>query len=165
VSSGSDGFGVTGSGAYSASLASSASGTTGFPGAPLNVLTRNIGDGSLEITWDDPASGQWSHFDIYLCETPNGAYQKVNRSNVTGNRYVAKNLPYGHTIYCRMRAVNGDMTSDWSNRGRDATCGVGRGRVLFTGQVGDQIPINTVFTARVGDQLVGLKTVQGGTLA
>jgi hypothetical protein len=119
----------------------------------------------MEIVWTDPASGMWDYVDVYLSTTANGTYRKINCSGVTGNHYVIKNLVFGQRIYCMLKAVLGDVESDWSLRARDATCSAGRGRVLFTGQVGDTIPLNAVFAATVGEQLVGLKVVQAGTLA
>lgn len=132
--------------------------------APINVLCRNVGDGSLEIAWvaaGDPVD----HYDIYMSTELAGTYTKSNRAAITVTKCRIPNIPFNTTIYIRVRGVTVSGTeSPMSDIGRDAFAVKATTRLLFTGLTGDVIPVSAVFAATVGDRLIAVTTTTGGTI-
>lgn len=128
---------------------------------PTNVMTRNAGNGNMEVRWD-AASGSPAYYDVYISNAEDGVYKKANKKQVTGTFCKIHNLPFGSTVYTKVRAVFADGTEgDLSDVAVDAEAPSAVIAVLrATGNVGDQIPAGTVFCAHVNDEVVGFKTLQ-----
>ena len=132
------------------------------PAAPQNVLARNVGNGSVEIQWDQ-AAGAVS-YNIYLSATSSsGPFYKANWAPIIGAVTRLPNLRFGLRVYCRVTAINAaGEESVQSATALDAVCGPGVVTLTFEGLVGDKIPAGAIFTAKVGAALVSFVTTTSG---
>lgn len=133
--------------------------------APANVMTRNAGNGTIEVRWDASA-GPVDHYDVYICSTPSGIFTKANLRPILIRFAKIPNIPFGTTVYTKVRAVDiNDNEGPLSALAVDAIVARATTRLRFTGLVGDQVNTGTVFAAIVNDELIAVRTLAGGVLA
>jgi hypothetical protein len=135
---------------------------------PLNVLTRNCGNGSLEVQWDAPLTGTVDEYEIYISTSLGGTYTKAHHETIDSAKtwWRLRNIPFGLTIYTKVRGVEADGTAgDWSDVGLDAECSKAIGIVRFSGPVGDRIPAGAEFVSTADTELIGLKTLEAKDVA
>ena len=134
-----------------------------IPAAPLNPLSRNVGNGAVELAWD--ASAGALSYNVYISTASGGPFVRANRATISDTKVRLPNLRFGITAYFKVTAVNADGESAQSSLAEDATCAQGVTTLQFDGLVGDQIPAGAVFAAMVGTKLVAFRTTTGGTCA
>lgn len=135
-------------------------------GPPLNPLSRNVGNGVLEVQWDAPAVGTPDTYEVWIATALAGPYVKANTEEVSATWYRVRNLPFGNTIYTKVRALDSaGVAGDWSAVAQDATCSKAVTILRFTGPLGDVIPKGAMFAALVGGTLVAVKTLDGRTVS
>ena len=133
--------------------------------APTTVLSRNVGNGSLEVTWV-AATGPVDHYDLYVAEDPADTFVKANLEDIEGTRFVVPNLPFGTTVYVKVKAVDTNGTeSAFSDLARDAYAVKSRALLRFSGPVGAEITDAAIFTCPVDGELLGLRLAYGGAIA
>lgn len=131
-----------------------------IPASPTGVLCRNVGNGSLEVSWS--ASAGATSYNVYLSTSLAGTYNKANIGTITETKTRLPNIKFGLTVYIKVTAVNADGESALSAAAEDALCSPGVTTLQFTGNVGDQIPAGAMFTAKVGAALVSFITLSSG---
>lgn len=133
--------------------------------APLNVLARNYGDGCLEVQWDAPVAGVVRCYEVWIATSPTGTWCKANTSRVTRTWYRIRNLPFGATVYVKVRAMDvAEVAGPFSDIGMDADATYAVSMLRFTGPAGDRIPAGAVFVAVIDRELVGVETLDGRDL-
>jgi hypothetical protein len=131
------------------------------PNAPANLLSRNVGNGSLELQWD--ASIGAVSYNVYLSIAADGTFNKANLAPITDTKTVLRNIRFGLTVYIKVTAVNAaDEESVQSDMAEDAVCSPGVVTLQFEGVTGDQIPAGAVFAAKVNEKLVAFITTTAG---
>ena len=130
------------------------------PAAPQNLLSRNVGNGSVELSWT--ASGGAVSYNIYLAIALAGTYTKINNAPILATTVRLPNFKFGITVYLKVTAVNADGESAQSAVSQDATCSQGIVTLQFEGLLGDMIPAGAMFTAKVGSRLVSFVTTTAG---
>lgn len=134
-----------------------------IPSAPLNLLSRNVGNEAIELSWD--ASVGAVSYNIYICTTSGGTFNKANLTAITDTKTSLPNIKFGTRVYFKVTAVNGDGESSLSDLANDATCSIGTVTLLFQGLVGDKIPVGAMFTSRVNNRLVSFVITTEGLCA
>lgn len=133
--------------------------------APLNAMTRNAGDGSMDVAWQAPASGQADHYDVYIAPASGGDFVPGNWGAVRGTKCKIVNLPFGATIYAKVRAVDADdNVGPWSELARDAAASKATVQLRFDGLIGDQVPSGAMFAALVNGYLVAVQVTASGEI-
>lgn len=133
--------------------------------APTTVLSRNVGNGSLEVTWV-AATGPVDHYDLYVAEDPADTFVQANLEDIEGTRFVVPNLPLGTTVYVKVKAVDANGTeSAFSALARDAYAVKARALLRFSGPVGEEITDGALFTCPIDGELLGLRLASGGTIS
>lgn len=134
--------------------------------APRNVKCSNVGDGSVELAWQAPASGVVDHYDILMSTASGGTFVKVNVQPIVRLLGRVYNIPFGYTVYSKVRAV--DVTGEegpLSELADDAAVSKAAIQMMFVGPVGDYIPKGSIFSAIVNGSIVALKTEASGFLS
>ena len=133
--------------------------------APQNVLTRNVGNGSMDVQWDAPATGVPGWYEVWISTSADGTYVRaVSKCRLKWARVPA--LKFGSTVYTKVRAVDkAGVAGAWSAVARDASCVAAVMDLVCAGLVGDVVPDNAVFAALQNGALVAFKVPTGGTLA
>ena len=131
-----------------------------IPAAPTNLLSRNVGNGSVELEWS--ASVGAISYNLYLSTSQGGSFIKANLFPITDTKAILFNFVFGTKVYFKATAVNAVGESAQSALARDAKCGNGTTTLLFKSLVGDQILAGAVFTAQVGARLVAFQTLAAG---
>jgi len=135
------------------------------PGAPLNVLTRNVGDGSMDVQWDEPLSGVVNHYDVLVGTASVGPFVKHNRFPITEKNYSARNIPFGYTVYTKVRAVDREGNEGpLSNLADDAQATTPTMQMQFVAPIDDVFIRDSVFTALLNGTLVGVQLDTGVTV-
>ena len=133
-------------------------------GAPSNVLTRNAGNGTLEVAWS-AASGLVDYYDIYISTASGGEFVKANEDPISGTIGAVFDIPFDETIFTKVRAIGADGSEGpFSSLGRDAITGRAICKLRFTGPKGDRIADASMFAALVGNELVAVECLEGGTI-
>ena len=133
--------------------------------APRNVLARNCGDGCLEVQWDAPLAGSVQGYEVWIAASATGTWCKAVPSYVTRTWYRVRNLPFGATVYVKVRAMDmNDGAGPFSDVGLDADATYAVSMLRFTGPAGDRIPAGAVFVAVIERELVGVETLDGRDL-
>ena len=133
--------------------------------APTSVLSRNVGNGSLEVTWV-AAAGPVDHYDLYVAEDPDDTFVQANLEDIDGTRFVVPNLPFGTTVYVKVKAVDENGTeSAFSALAQDAYAVKSRALLRFSGPVGAEITNGALFTCPIDGELLGLRLASGGTIS
>ena len=78
--------------------------------APVNGF-NNAGT-ALELQWNTSPRGELYH--LQLSDTPDFSSFVVNDDKINGNLYVLSELPIGEKHYWRVRALNLEGASEWS---------------------------------------------------
>lgn len=139
--------------------------TSAVPSAPTNVLSRNIGDGSMELSWDAPASGVVDHYDVLISSASGGDFIKANSFPVTHRTHIVKNLPFGYTVYAKVRGVdNGGNEGPLSALARDATASKATSKLKFIAPIGDVIAEGAMFSCLLNNSIVAVTVTTGGTV-
>ena len=133
------------------------------PSSPANLLSRNMGDGSVELSWDAVVGA--TSYSIYMSTTVGGTFNQVNLVAVTDTKIRVPNITFGATVYFKVTAVNGDGESVKSSLAEDAVCSPGVCTLQFTGMVRDTIPVGAMFTAPVNGRLVSFIVTTEGICA
>ena len=133
------------------------------PSAPSGVLARNVGNGSVELSFNSSVGAL--SYNIYLATSLAGTYTKINNAPITTTTVRLPNFKFGVTVFFKVSAVNTDGESAQSDAAQDAVCSPGVVTLQFTGLVGDIIPAGAVFTAMVGTKLVSFVTTTEGQCA
>jgi hypothetical protein len=131
------------------------------PAAPTNLLSRNVGNGSVELQWT-PVAGAVS-YNIYISNSAAGPFTKANIAPVVNSAARLPNLVFRTTVYFKVTAVNASGESIQSALAQDATASVATTVLCFKGLKGDQIAAGAIFAAVVGTQLISVQTLAGGT--
>jgi len=133
-------------------------------GAPQNVLTRNAGNGVLEVAWQE-AAGTVDYYDIYVSSATGGPFVKGNEAPVSGLIGRVFDLPFDEKIYTKVRAIGVDgEEGPYSDLGLDAVAGRAVCSLRFSGPIGDQIPVGSMFAAILGDELIAVEALESGTI-
>ena len=134
-------------------------------GPPLNVYSRNVGNGSMEVRWAAPASGTPDYYDVYAGLVSGGSFEQVNDAPVEDTMFRVVNLPEGERVYSKVVAVDEDGDEGaFSALALDATVGRAGGQLLFQGPIGDEIVEGAIFAAVVHNELIALRVLSGGTI-
>lgn len=81
---------------------------------PVNPLGAHVGGGSVLIHCEEPVVGIADQYEIQVGETLAGNYFTYNRSKFYHNIALLKNLPYGNSLYFRIRAITVNQEiSNW----------------------------------------------------
>lgn len=133
--------------------------------APLNVLTRNCGNGSMDVQWDAPATGVPGWYEVWISTSADGIYVRaVEKCRLKWARVPA--LKFGSTIYTKVRAVDkAGVAGDWSSVARDASCVASVMDLVCAGLVGDIVPDGAKFAAVINGSVVAFEVPTGGTLS
>lgn len=133
--------------------------------APTNVLTRNVGNGAMEVSWTAPSGGMPYQYEVWISAAAAGTYEKAATGLIFGTKTIVPNLRFGVKVYTKVRALDkAGVPGPFSSLALDAIAGRARTQLRFTGQLGDIIPEGAVFAALVGDDLVAVKTLEDGEL-
>lgn len=87
------------------------------PSVPTTLAAAGNGMTTINLTW--VYSGAPAEFEIYRSITSNGTYEIVGRG--TGQAYTDTNLIPGTTYYYKLKSVNDNGTSAFSNEASAAT--------------------------------------------
>lgn len=134
--------------------------------APTGVLTRNVGDGSMEVQWT-PGSGAIDRHEIWITDDKTTDLEQVRFEKFSGTFAVVRNLPFGKTIFTKVRAVdaagNAGPYSDWAHNAIVA----GRATTVLraTGPSGAVISNGAIFVMQKDGLLVALQATQQATLS
>ena len=133
--------------------------------APLNVLTRNCGNGSMDVQWDAPASGFPGWYEVWISTSAGGTYVRASEKEFL--RWVRiPSLKFDETVYTKVRAMDkAGSPSDWSAVARDASCVPAVMNLVCDGLVGDEIPDGAQFAVSHNGAVVAFEVPTGGTLA
>lgn len=133
--------------------------------APINVMSRNAGNGVLEVAWT-PAGGIFDHWDVYISPSIDGPFSKANFKPIQGTVAKIFNLSFGNTIFTKVRGVDAaGNIGPFSALAVDAVASRATTQLRFVGPVGDQVPAGAVFCAIANDEVIGVRTTQSGTLS
>lgn len=129
---------------------------------PTNVMTRNVGNGELEVQWDPPSIGTPVYYNVYVSRESAGTYQKANKKNILNTCCKIPNLRFGIMIFTKVCAVDSDgVEGPLSAVAVDGICPPKVLTMLqITGPVGDIIPVNAVFCANANDEVVGFRILE-----
>ena len=131
------------------------------PTPPQNVMSRNVGNGVVEIQFS-PAVGAVS-YNVYIATSLAGTYRKANLSPVLWTTTKLPNIPFGLTVYLKVTAVNvGGEESALSTAALDAVCLPGVVTLRFEDIVGARIPVGAVYAVRMGAAQVSFVTTTAG---
>lgn len=130
-----------------------------IPAVPANVMCRNVGNGSVEVAWDD-VYAEW--YNVYMSLTSDGIFKKINLSGIYDTKVRLPNIKFGTTVYIKVTAENEVEESDKSELAQDAVCSQGITILQFTGMVGDKIPVGALFSNRVNTKLVSFVATTEG---
>lgn len=132
---------------------------------PLTVLTRNAGNGSMEVAWQRPVSGVPSLYEIHVGTASGGTFYKVDRKDIEGLIARVYNLTFGTTLYTKVRGIDVLGTEGpFSELARDAVIDRARGILKFEGPIGDEIEDKAFFTSIYLDELLGMRVLQSGVI-
>lgn len=135
------------------------------PSAPLLPLTRNCGNGTMEVQWEAPISGVVDHYDVYISTSELGSYEKANKAPITVRMARVQNLVFGYTIYTKVKAVHADgAESPFSAVANNATADKATLRLTFTGPSDDIIAQRAMFAASHNGELIAVETLDEGTI-
>ena len=134
-----------------------------IPSAPSGLLSRNVGNECVELSWDSSVGAD--SYNVYISTSSGGTFTKANLTAITVTKVSLPNIKFGTTVYFKVTAVNVDGESALSSLANDATCSVGSVTLHFQGLVGDKIPVGAMFTSRVNNRLVSFVTTTEGTCA
>jgi len=133
--------------------------------APLNVFTRNCGNGSMDVQWAAPATGAPGWYEVWISTSAGGTYVRaVEKAYLKWARIPA--LKMGSVVYTKVRAVDkAGVAGAWSDVARDASCVAAVMNLTCAGLVGDVVPDGARFAALQNGALVVFEVPTGGTLA
>ena len=138
------------------------------PGVPTNVLSRNVGNGNLEVEWtlDGIMGVDTAYCNVYISTSPTGPWTKANKRPITNNKALIENIPFNTVVYAVVTQVTiAGLEGAQSALANDGYCVRSTIGLLFTGPVGDQIPIGAMFSEYVGDgNLIGFTTTASGQM-
>lgn len=129
---------------------------------PVNPLVRNVGNGALEVAWDEVTGA--TSYDVYLSTSLSSGYAKANKLPITSTRTKLPNLPFGTTVFVKVKAVNAEGASAFSDAARDATARRAVSRLAFTGPSGDTIAAGALFTAVIDGEMIAVVTKASGVI-
>lgn len=133
---------------------------------PLNVLTYNVGDGSLDVQWDEPVSGVWHHFDILIATTSGGNFKKASPKPIVNTKGRIYNLPFGSRVYTKVRAIDAlGNEGPLSELANDAVASRAVTRLKFVAPLGDIIDDEAVFVAAIRSEIVAFMIDEGGAVS
>lgn len=134
------------------------------PDVPVSVYTRNAGNGSMEVIWAHPESGPADYYEVWIAPASGGPFEKANREPVTGRVTRVINLPFGSTIFTKVRGVSSGEPGPFSELAGDATCGRAVGELVFEGPIGDIIAAEGIFTSFVAEELLAVRVSSEETI-
>ena len=134
--------------------------------APLNVLTYNVGDGSMDVSWDSPLSGVIHHYDILISTTAGGTYKKANAKPIVHNKGRVYNLPFDSTVFTKVRAVDAiGNEGPLSELADDAVADRAVMRMKFVAPLGYVIDDEALFVAAIRSNVVAFMIGDGGAVS
>lgn len=134
------------------------------PLTPTGVLTRNLGNGAIEVAWE-AGGGVARHFDCYIATSPDGTFSKANTSPLLSTRCVIPNIPFGQTVYVKVKAVDGaGRESSYSALGRDAVAVRATTQLAFKGLSGTLVPAGIVLAMPLEGELIAFRTTASGVI-
>ena len=134
------------------------------PAVPSGLMSRNVGNGSVECQWS-PSAGA-SSYNVYLGTASGGPFAKVNLAPIRATTMRIPNIRLGLTVFVKVSAVNASGESAQSSLALDATCSPGTTTLRFEGLAGDTIPAGALFVAKVASgKLVSFVTQASGVCA
>jgi len=87
---------------------------TAVPVAPTNLVARSNSKTSVELKWVDGSYNE-SGFEIYRATLANPNYELVATAAANASVYVDQSLQSNTTYFYKVRSVNGDAPSPFSN--------------------------------------------------
>lgn len=134
--------------------------------APLNVLTYNVGDGSMDVAWEEPVSGVIHHYDILIATTAGGTFKKASCKPIVHTKGRVYNLPFNSTVFTKVRAVDAiGNEGPLSELANDAVASRAVMRMKFVAPVGDIIDDEAVFVAAIRSEIVAFMIGDGGAVS
>jgi hypothetical protein len=133
--------------------------------APQTVLTRNAGNGSMDVQWGAPATGVPGWYEVWISTAAAGTYVRaVEKCRLKWARVSC--LKLGSTVYTKVRAVDkAGVAGAWSSVAHDAECVPAVMNLLCDGLVGDVVPDGARFACARNGSVVVFEVPVGGTLA
>lgn len=133
--------------------------------APLNALSRNAGNGALDVAWTAPATGSVGWYEVWL-SSDKTTWVKATEQPVYNTWVRIPNLTLNQTVYAKVRAIGPDGTEGtFSAIARDAYIGRAVTRLRFDGIPGDVVPNGALYTHYRNGVLLGMYVRAGGTLS
>lgn len=135
------------------------------PACPRNVLSHNVGDGSMDVQWDEPVSGVVHHYDVLIATASGGPFKKANKYPITGKNHAVRNIPFGYTVYTKVRAVDsGGNEGPLSDLADDAIASAPTMQIRFVAPIGDVFVADSFFSCILNDTIVAARLGSGGTI-
>jgi hypothetical protein len=133
--------------------------------APTSALSRNAGNGVLEVQWAAPASGVVGWYEVWICTSAGGAFERATPNHVTTRWTRIPNLKFGSTIYAKVRALDPlGVAGPFSALARDAIASRAVTRLRFEDVPGSVIPASAMFACYLNGELLAVTVDTGGTI-
>ncbi|MCW3465412.1 fibronectin type III domain-containing protein [Chitinophaga nivalis] len=92
----------------------------GLPAAPNNLYAVGTSKSAIKLTWTDRASNE-SGYEVWRSNTAEGAYSLITTVGANVVTYQDNGLGSNTTYYYKVRAVAGNINSEYSNTANAAT--------------------------------------------